>query len=181
MNKRSCCVSPDIGGRLSPLQMAAMAQVTHRSLAAACRQDGRRQIKNCYGRLAAKDAEFHRARHRLPPGRKPVNAGFRGIGWGGATLAGDFQRLYSVEIAVSWYCGGAHPDRYATALTFDLQTGRPLRSQTAFFHIGKWPSGRCRGCQSSLKYLKQAGDLRSGHFKMTILQRGRSFLGGDRY
>jgi len=40
--------------------------------------------------------------------------------------------LYSVEVAVSWYCGGAHPDSSATALTFDLRTGASYK----VFHVG---------------------------------------------
>ena len=43
--------------------------------------------------------------------------------------------LYSVEVAVSWYCGGAHPDSSATALTFDLRTGASY-DLNKVFHVG---------------------------------------------
>src|SRR6516162_10310700 len=51
------------------------------------------------------------------------------------TRALETAMLYSVEVAVSWYCGGAHPDSSATALTFDLRTGASY-DLNKVFHVG---------------------------------------------
>jgi hypothetical protein len=66
--------------------------------------------------LAAKDAEFRQqaadCKAQAPRGNAEYRVGTR-------RLLETFT-FYSVEAAVSWYCGGAYLDSSATALTFDL-------------------------------------------------------------
>jgi hypothetical protein len=81
--------------------------------------------------LAAKDAEF-RQQAADCRARAPGNAEFKV----GSRRLVETSTIYSVEAAVSWYCGGAHPDSYATALTFDLKTGMSYDLDRAF-HVGK--------------------------------------------
>src|ERR1700761_3911093 len=81
--------------------------------------------------LAGKDAEFRRDAADCR-----AQAGHHGFEYRvGARRLLESSALYSVEIASSWYCGGAYPDRNATALTFDLRTGTPYDLNRAF-HVG---------------------------------------------
>lgn len=81
--------------------------------------------------LAAKDTEFRRDAADCH-----AEAGQRGFWYQvGARRLLETSTLYSVEIAANWYCGGAYPDRNATALTFDMQTGMPY-DLTRAFHVG---------------------------------------------
>jgi hypothetical protein len=78
--------------------------------------------------LAVKDTEFGRAAADCR-----AQAGHNGFWYQlGARRLLESATLYSVEIAASWYCGGAYPDRNATALTFDLRTGAPYDLSRAF-------------------------------------------------
>jgi hypothetical protein len=102
--------------------------------------------------LADKEAEFRR-------GAADCRAEARQHGFEyrvGARRLLESATLYSVEIAASWDCGGAHPDRNATALTFDLQTGIPY-DLNRIFHIG---SGHLADAAVPIlmKYLKPTGD-----------------------
>jgi hypothetical protein len=102
--------------------------------------------------LAGKDAEFRRAAADCR-----AEAGQHGFEYRvGARRLLESSTLYSVEIAASWYCGGAHPDRNATALTFDLRTGSPY-DLNRVFRIG---SGHPADAAAPIviKYLNRAGD-----------------------
>jgi hypothetical protein len=102
--------------------------------------------------LADKDAEFRRAATDCR-----AEAGQHGFEYRvGARRLLESSTLYSVEIAASWDCGGAHPDQNATALTFDLQTGTPY-DLNRIFHIG---SGHLADAAVPIlmKYLKPVGD-----------------------
>ena len=81
--------------------------------------------------LADKDAEFRRAAANCRAEADPRGFEYRV----GARRLLESSTLYSVEIAASWYCGGAYPDRNATALTFDLQNGSPY-DLNRIFHVG---------------------------------------------
>src|SRR5215471_9657701 len=102
--------------------------------------------------LADKDAEFRRA---VADCR--AEAGQRGFEYRvGARRLLESSTLYSVEIAASRYCGGAYPDRNATALTFDLQTGASY-DLSRVFPIG---SGHLADAAVPIvmKYMSRAGD-----------------------
>jgi hypothetical protein len=150
MNKRSWLLALILATAFSA-PMAAMAQVTIDHLPRPVAKTP--AADKIAMTLAAKDAEFHRAATDC----RRAEAGQRGFEYRvGARRLLETSTLYSVEIAVSWYCGGAHPDRYATALTFDLQTGAPY-DLNRIFHIG---SGHLADAAVPIvvKYLKQAGD-----------------------
>ena len=53
----------------------------------------------------------------------------------GARRLLETSTLYSIEVAKDWYCGGAHPESDAFALTFDLRTGAAYELSKAF-HVG---------------------------------------------
>ena len=80
--------------------------------------------------LAKKDAELRREAADCKA-QAQRNASYRV----GARRLLETAMLYSVEVAVSWYCGGAHPDSSATALTFDLRTGASY-DLNKVFHVG---------------------------------------------
>jgi hypothetical protein len=81
--------------------------------------------------LADKDAEFRRAAANCRAEADPRGFEYRV----GARRLLESSTLYSVEIAASWDCGGAYPDRNPTALTFDLQSGSP-HDLNRIFHVG---------------------------------------------
>lgn len=102
--------------------------------------------------LADKDAEFRRAAADCR-----AEAGQHGFEYRvGARRLLESSTIYSVEIAASWYCGGAYPDQKATALTFDLQTGASY-DLNRLLQVG---SGHLADAAVPIlmKYLKPVGD-----------------------
>jgi hypothetical protein len=102
--------------------------------------------------LARKDAEFRRNASDCRASASPRGFEYRV----GARRLLESSTLYSVEIAASWYCGGAYPDSEATALTFDLRTGMPYDLNRAF-HVG---SGHLADAALPIlaNYMKPGGD-----------------------
>jgi hypothetical protein len=102
--------------------------------------------------LADKDAEFRRAAANCRAEADPRGFEYRV----GARRLLESSTLYSVEIAASWYCGGAYPDRNATALTFDLQNGSPY-DLNRIFHVGSSHLVDA-AVPIVMNYMKPAGD-----------------------
>jgi hypothetical protein len=114
--------------------------------------------------LAAKDAEFHQQAADCKAQAPRGNAEYRV----GARRLVETPTLYSVEAAVSWYCGGAYPGSSATALTFDLQTGMSYDLNRAF-HVG---SGHLASAAVPIvsKYLQRMVGSNCGDMTDTLLQ-----------
>jgi hypothetical protein len=81
----------------------------------------------------------------------------------GARRLLETATFYSVEVAKGWYCGGAHPDKNATALTFDFRSGMPYDLNRAF-RVGKGHLAETalpvvlKYRQDTLRRMKDTGD-----------------------
>lgn len=81
----------------------------------------------------------------------------------GARRLLETPTLYSVEVAIARYCGTAYPDREATAVSFDLRTGKRYDLRRAF-HVGNGHLDAAalpvvaRFREATLKQMKDSGD-----------------------
>jgi hypothetical protein len=153
--------------------VAAAAPVTHIAIDQLPRPAARTAAADKIAMaLADKDAEFRRAAANCRAEADPHGFEYRV----GARRLLESSTLYSVEIAASWDCGGAYPDRNPTALTFDLQSGSP-HDLNRIFHVGS--SHLVDGRGANRHELYEAGRrLRSGHVKRRFAA-CRSLLGSD--